>query len=132
MYLTKAILTGHTCGESCWRADEDICRCSCGGKNHGCLREKNGVRPTRTSRIDGNMYELKAVGDEVHDQAVAINEAAGVDFLYADTSRERMYRNIPAKTRKASASQVAKWPELAAWRDRDQYYAPYLLWVRVN
>jgi len=25
----------HTCGEACWFAKEEICRCSCNGKHHG-------------------------------------------------------------------------------------------------
>ena len=30
-------LTEATCGFNCWLAKEHICRCSCGGKNHGIM-----------------------------------------------------------------------------------------------
>jgi hypothetical protein len=31
----KATLSTAPCTVSCWNAEEDVCRCSCGGKNHG-------------------------------------------------------------------------------------------------
>ena len=54
-------ITGSTCGDACWHAREDICRCSCGGKNHGILTHADGKQPKRTRRIDGNFYELMAI-----------------------------------------------------------------------
>ena len=127
------ILTEATCGEACWSAREDICRCSCGGANHGCLRDENGVRPVRTSKIDGYMYELQGVGDGVEKLAQEINEKDGVTFLYAATSRDSMYRKLRAKLRTPTMSQIQKWPELAAYRNLDRWdYKPYLLWVRVD
>jgi hypothetical protein len=33
-----AIMTEATCGEACWSAKEEVCRCSCGGKNHGIYK----------------------------------------------------------------------------------------------
>ena len=74
-------LTGATCGENCWEAVEDVCRCSCGGANHGVLRGA-GTRPERTAKIDGYRYRLIAVasGSDTRDldaQAEAINAAAG-------------------------------------------------------
>ena len=30
-----ATLTDAPCTSKCWHAEEDVCRCSCGGKNHG-------------------------------------------------------------------------------------------------
>lgn len=57
-----AIMTSQTCGEACWHATEDICRCSCGGKNHGCLRNGDGTQPERTCRIGGLRYKLIGVG----------------------------------------------------------------------
>lgn len=74
-----AILTTQTCGDACWHAREDICRCSCGGRNHGCLRTGKGTRPERTSKIDGEMYRLKAVGhySDLKGNASEINRLAG-------------------------------------------------------
>ena len=127
-----AYLTEQTCGEACWQAREDICRCSCGGRNHGCLRDASGVRPVRTARIDGYMYELQGVGDGVDDIAQKINEADGVTFLYAATSRDSCYRSLRAKLRTPTDSQIEKWPELSAYRDKETWrWKPYLLWVRV-
>jgi hypothetical protein len=145
--LLEAILTGSTCGDACWEAREDICRCSCHGKNHGCKRD--GRSAERTARIDGTMYRLAAVGEGVHEQAEKINEAAGIDFRYASTSRERYYRNIPAKVRRATLGQVQRWAELAQYRcddwktfkannpdaapiDWPGMHLPYLLWLKVE
>lgn len=128
-----SILTEATCGEACWSAREDICRCSCGGKNHGCLRDENGVQPVRTAKIDGYMYELQGVGDGVEKAAQAINEADGVTFYYAATSRDSMYRRLRAKLRTPTQSQIEKWPELASYRNLERWeYKPYMLWVRVD
>lgn len=136
-----AFLSEATCGEACWEAREDVCRCSCGGKNHGCLRAVDGVRPPRTAKIDGFRYELKAVGEGVWEEAKRINQAAGIKFIYASSSRDRCFANIPAKIRPATDTQIAKWPELAAYRegkawtdDEDQKHyldKPYLLWIKV-
>jgi hypothetical protein len=57
-----SVLTSMTCGEPCWHAVEDICRCSCGGKNHGCLTTADGKQPVRASKIDGERYKLAGVG----------------------------------------------------------------------
>lgn len=130
-----AYLTEQTCGESCWHAREDICRCSCDGKNHGCLRDEGGTgtRPTRTSTIDGYKYELRAVGKGVEKIAQQINGDAGITFLYAATSRDASDRGIPAKLRTPTDSQIQKWPELASYRALERYqYKPYILWVRIT
>ena len=57
-----AMITEATCGDSCWTAREDICKCSCNGINHGCLNSPGGLQPNRTSKIDGYRYELKSIG----------------------------------------------------------------------
>lgn len=57
-----AVLTSQTCGEPCWHAREEVCRCSCGGRNHGCLLIPGGERPERTAKIDGERYKLAGVG----------------------------------------------------------------------
>jgi len=77
-----------TCGEACWEAREDICRCSCGGRNHGCLRSADGVRPERSAKLNGHRYVLKAVGDNLCGEAEKINQAAGVYYRYIECSRE--------------------------------------------
>ncbi len=76
--IMLAVLTSQTCGDACWHAREEICRCSCGGKNHGCLNH-GGAQPERTSRIDGFMYRLKSIGQygDVCRESCEINRLAG-------------------------------------------------------
>lgn len=57
-----AILTDATCGAGCWEAREKVCRCSCGGRNHGCMIDPDGSIPERIVKIDGARYRLEAVG----------------------------------------------------------------------
>ncbi|HEY0174458.1 MAG TPA: hypothetical protein VGB98_25805 [Pyrinomonadaceae bacterium] len=146
--LLQAIITEATCGEGCWEAREDVCRCSCGGRNHGSLRSPDGQRPARTAKIDGRRYVLRAADVEgIHDQAAAILATfppASVSNVGRDalTGKEIVYRyhwketdkGSPVRVKPASKDQLARWPELAAWRDRppfEQYRRPVmLLWLR--
>lgn len=150
--LTFAVLTSHTCGEACWQAREEICRCSCGGKNHGCLRVEGAARPERTSMIDGHRYKLVAVGRyiDLAGDARTINNAAGykaIDKPYLVTSENaylpddkpywRQYRyhwegtdkGAPARLKSASASQ-RNWAELSGWKEHK--HDLYLLWQRLE
>jgi hypothetical protein len=118
-----AFLTEATCGEACWHAREEVCRCSCGGKNHGCLRGENGIQPVRAAKIDGFRYELKAVGRNVYAEAMAINNAAGPkavqkvsDTLTYTYKWDTTDRGAPARVKRATESQLDKWPELASFK----------------
>lgn len=130
-------LTGSTCGEACWHAKENVCHCSCGGVNHGCLLSPDGARPVRTAKIDGVRYELKAIGN-VEQEAMALNAAAGITYHYAHTARQHYGYSPVALIRPASKSQLDKWPELKAERERISTLPAYdwrgrtvyLLWVR--
>lgn len=135
-----AILTGDTCGEACWEAREDICRCSCGGTNHGCRRNASGIQPARSSKIDGHAYVLKAVGEygDIACKARELNEAAGYrevirinDELTYHYTWKDTDRGAPARMKPAPASHIAKWPELASVRDWPMHKKPYLLWIKV-
>lgn len=150
-----AFLTEATCGEACWEAREDVCRCSCGGKNHGCMRTADGVRPTRNAKLDGSRYELKAVGSNLYAEAEATNKANGpyrsedirqdgkVIYTYHYWWHETD-RGAPARLKPATKDQLARWPELAAARAELQALKdagncaavymrawPYLLWVKL-
>ena len=139
-------LSGSTCGDACWHAREDVCHCSCGGANHGCLRGLNGVRPIRTAKVNGDMCQLRAVGFGLDKEAIAINKEAGIDYYGAHTARQTFGFNPIARMRPATESQVARWPELAAyrhlikstWRESNPnacaiHYPglPYLLWTKL-
>jgi hypothetical protein len=68
-----AFFTDRTCGEACWKAKEDICRCECGGKNHG-IQLRTGQNGVRAAKIGGHRYELVAVGkhSELMDQGATL------------------------------------------------------------
>lgn len=131
-------LTGTTCGEMCWRAAEQVCRCSCGGRNHGiALRMGQGQaeQPVRTRKIDGIMYRLASVGTyaDMHRNADHLNRNAP-----NNTRRYYGYtaflmsgdKGAFARVKPATESEVARWPELADYRG--QRRRPYLLWTRVD
>ena len=148
MSAIAAFLTEATCGEACWEAREDICRCSCGGKNHGCMRTADGTRPTRTAKIDGYRYELKAVGNrELYEPARHVNGqhtytigSSSYRYHYSETDKGAF-----ARIKSATKQQFAAWPELKAAREVYEakratatcaadymWHWPYLLWVRVD
>ena len=137
MTLARAILTAQTCGEACWEAREDVCRCSCGGANHGILRTANGIQPVRSRKLQGFMYHLLAVEsanggcraesmEPIDDQARSVIEAA------ENAGRWRhSYCTLPGepiKVKSANESEVNRWPELAAWRGRRS--RPIVSWIR--
>ena len=128
MTLFTAI-TDATCGEACWEAREDICRCSCGGKNHGTSRD--GIIPERTSKIDSYRYKLIAVGSyEVETQGRELSKAAGEFYIYHCLRQ----RGKPYRLKAASKSQLARWHELEPYREfanRPPYPAVYTLWERL-
>ena len=140
----KAILTAHTCGDACWYAREDVCRCSCGGLNHGVLLVPGGERPPRTRRTGKYRWQLAGV---VPGWRAACEYAAG---LYTEIGERppASYSIIPSWGKPplwavcgATDAQIAKWTELAAY----QGYAdgascqavaersrPYLIWRQIT
>lgn len=159
--MVTSYFSNITCGEACWCAKEDICKCSCGGKNHGILLTPDSSRPVRSSKIQGYMYELRAIGSypEIHKQVRKINESAGpykiekynvYCFEHQDNCppickeknmKEHKYYysyedvGAPAKVKCASKQQIDKWVELERFKSIDKYELshnpPYLLWVKV-
>ncbi len=110
-----AYLTGHTCGDACWHAREEVCRCSCGGANHGILN-KGGVRPERTSKKNGAMYILAGVAPTYHDAQVEARNIENDCFPGMDANAYGNWRDsqvVPVIVRKASDTQL-KWTEVAA------------------
>ncbi|MGO9014666.1 MAG: hypothetical protein ACLQF0_06765 [Dissulfurispiraceae bacterium] len=153
---TVAFLTEATCGEACWHAKEDICRCSCGGKNHGILLSANGEQPVRQSKIDGHRYQMLAVGprSELYKQCdvllkalppSSINRVTATSYLTGEPVEKiveyKYYwsetdKGSPYRLKPATPQQCALWPELAAFKDlevRDFYrISPCILWEKVQ
>lgn len=124
-----AILTGHTCGEACWHAREKVCRCSCGGKNHGILN--NGLpRPERTSKKDGKFYTLAGVAPSYGEADKMLKEVLATSFPGIDYNAYGDYRDastMPVMSRKASDGAL-KWPEVAAVTSTGYHGDKYLIW----
>ena len=132
------------CNEACWHAREEACRCSCGGTNHGILRQTPGApTPARTSKIDGYMYQLWAVADypDATRECRRINGAEGMPnkgtsrhggyvFTFSDSDK-----GAPARRRLASVSEFARWPEVSSFKSErhpGDHYRPDLVWVRTD
>jgi hypothetical protein len=123
--LIFGVMTGSTCGDACWHAREEVCRCSCGGRNHGILTT-GGARPQRTARIEGQLYELVAVipgraegecwNDAFRRTTSEVSRVIAERFPGLDTYSYGEYREakaMPVLDRKVSDSQ-AKWAEVQA------------------
>ena len=136
-------MTGSTCGEACWRALEDVCRCSCGGRNHGCDNDGT-ARPYRTCQrtIKGwggssrNTYKLYAViggswlerRDAEREAIKAAESEAEAELGIASVGWRRSDDpELPAFSRTATAGQC-KWPEVAPFVGNEP---PVLVWKRV-
>jgi hypothetical protein len=143
--IFQAMITEQTCGDACWHAKEDICRCSCGGKNHGCLRTEDGQQPARTRKIKGAMYQLAAVqthgddGQNLFDLQRKIENTGMTQglFTHGDLYWAEGYRmeHLPVFIKTASEGEVKRWPELSAWRDvpfADVWNRPQTLWIRID
>ena len=139
--MLPGILTEATCGEACWQAREDVCRCSCNGKNHACLRGQDR-RPERTRKLNGHLYQLVAVSAYREGSCLAEIEepidktkAAFLVKVFAAGLWERYKYDstpgYPAKVKTASESEVARWPEFAGWRTV-KGWRPVGLWVRCD
>lgn len=120
-----AILSDITCGEACWCAKEDICKCSCGGKNHGILRTADGTRPVRTAKIDGYKYELLAVGERHNlypevDKLIKALPLKATDKISDELTYHYHWHDTdkgsPIRLKYATPIQVEHWDELTAFR----------------
>jgi hypothetical protein len=117
-----AILTAATCGDGCWHAREEICRCSCGGANHGILTRADGKQPNRTRKVKGELFELVAVVGGVHWSEVnaqlyaergrvAAERFPDVDqFAYGEWRERPTYPILDAKIQPGQQN----WPEVRA------------------
>ena len=140
-----AILSETTCGEACWCAREDVCRCICGGKNHGILRTPNGVQPIRTSKIDGYRYELLAVGErkELFEQIDKLmkdlplkSEDKITETLTYHYHWQYTDKGSPIRVKYATAIQTEHWKELTQFKGLEHCdfirKEVTLIWKRVD
>lgn len=138
--LLQSFWSDITCGAACWEAREDVCRCSCGGKNHGIHRR--GGTAERTAKIDGLRYTLLGVGThrDLLEDAEKINGEIVVskywDYSYRSFKVHRYdekERGAAARLKYATDAQIEKWAELAAFKGKDRYHSDAaLLWARVD
>ena len=149
--LIQMLVTEQTCGEACWHAREDICRCSCGGRNHGCLNTKDGSQPSRTRKIKNTMYQLVTIESDnpnecraatmkpIHTMQYLINRKAIANGLFEhhelNCSAEYCPKPLPSYVKTASEPEIKRWIELANWRERIAkcyWDKPLTLWVRAD
>lgn len=123
-----ATLTGTTCGFACWEAREDVCRCSCGGKNHGILAH-GGEQPQHQAKIAGHVYKLAAVGSwpdirqQAYDYNVPKDSAGNYDYRQAKYGRNAAVDKPPTANQR-------KWPEVANYIAASTgQRPPTLLWL---
>lgn len=143
-YILEAVLTNRTCAENCWYARESVCRCSCGGRNHGILLIAGKERPPRTKRVKRITYVLDgiAVGRKNSEQ-YAEELRIKMDIPWIDTFRYTLHTDwgkpCPIAIQAATDQQINSWKELAtykdwksqgqSWRERTEEYQPFLIWV---
>lgn len=130
-----ATLTDATCGEACWQAREDVCRCCCNGSNHGITRT-TGERPERNKRKGVSRYQLMAVTSYSEACAMARNDYG--DWLRAKTLPgehypRRLYPHDRVIYNLATTSQQ-KWPEVQNVPLTDHWGRcdTYLVWERLD
>ena len=142
--LMAALFTDSTCGDACWSAREDICRCSCGGRNHGIDR-RAGERPERMKRKGNARYRLIAITDystaknmEREDYQTYLREHLGDDRDTYYNDYDRYYRvsnryNERVISNMATTSQ-RKWREVIDANLVDQFGRcdAYLVWERAS
>ena len=107
-----------TCGEACWAARLDVCRCSCSGANHGITRSATGERPTRTRTKDYGRYRLAAVGSSSRARSISHELTWRDGYPYG-----RCYFD---SFEQSAAKHQRKWPEFA----NSGISHPYGVWVR--
>lgn len=142
---TTAILSEITCGEACWCAEGDICKCSCGGKNHAILRTPNGIQPIRTAKIDGYRYELLAVGErkELYPEIDRLMKELPIkatdkvtDTLTYTYHWQYTDKGSPIRVKYATPIQAEHWKELTQFKGLSNFdffqKSPTLIWKRID
>lgn len=116
-----------TCGEACWGAKEDICRCFCRGRNHGITRT-GATAPVRQCRKGMWQHRLTAVCSYGEAQRLVYDALAAWtrEHGYGEPWRDRTF------CAKATPSQ-SRWAEVVNANIVNKRGEPdaYLVWERV-
>ena len=122
--LIAIYMADRTCGEACWGAHQDVCKCSCAGRNHGIHRVEGEDQPTRTRRVQGRRYRLYAVAE----RRIVDEIESAVNCPNFWTEREHRRYNHNGAIAQRGTGHMAKWAEfenvprnhIGAWV-RDDY-----------
>lgn len=143
MSIILSVLTDRSCGESCWHAKEEVCRCECGGVNHGILLKDGSEQPARHSKIDGMAFELVAVGQyrDMRDRAYQLIKENDYHYTYKSPYDSTYQKKVmfdpsdkgsPIRLKKATKAQCVLWSELSQYKTISEFEftvrGPYLLW----
>ena len=125
-----SIYSEQTCGANCWLAEEDVCKCSCSGKNHGIAL--TGNNPEKIIKIDGFRYKLLEVGQHntLYMKARELLKDSKKSLSYNGTFWYRWGatdKGSPIRLKPANEKQKG-WDEVKNLGLR----FPYLLWQKVN
>ena len=116
-----------TCNLACWGALEDVCRCMCGGRNHGISRygQENPGRYCRRKEV---AYKLEAI----YDNWIDAENAARVARKRYNTDNWLPHWSESAFNQ-AATGHMLKWPEVqAAFKAQEYWKEVQLVWVRTD
>lgn len=129
-----------TCGQSCWYARDEDCKCSCGGKNHGVLKDGENEQPARMRQVNGTTYYLQAVGNRIELMQLinsllpTITGKPNANAGHYDCNPAK--KGNPLMLNYATFAQAQKWSELSQWshltKDELYFESPALLWRRAD
>ena len=129
-FAPSAETPGHTCNERCWYAKEEVCVCSCGGRNHGIMLKSNGVhKPARSRSHHGRELELVAI---CPGRTAAAEYLQQVGDPYGGR-RLKDYLKLGQYAVESATKSQFKWMELTGYdptAPRDKY--PHLIWKRIG
>lgn len=125
-----------TCSMACWMAQEDVCRCMCGGRNHGLMRY-GGEQPGRYRQRKGISYQLVAIASGIR----AYREADRLVRQLREAAPQLehfgfFYRDENEAFSEPVSGHALKWPECQPALDMAQTLMPYnspkpyLVWAR--
>ncbi len=123
-------LTTTTCAANCWLAKEDVCRCMCGGANHGALLIDGTEQPTRTMSRQGRRFELVALHgnwlDANRDRdntSKAFNEEHNLQWFNGHNTESALMMHVSKSQR--------KWPEVRNFLAEESNLDAYLVWRKI-